>query len=233
MNALSHETTDRRPASAPTRNRLLVVDDHPVFRLGVRQLLQDLDDITVVGEADHAKAALEAARAHSPDLVLLDVSLPGTNGIELIKQMLSETPALKILVISAYDESVYALRALRAGARGYVMKLESMQNIIDAVRRVLAGSIYVSPEFSEKLVFKAVRGSECDVALPVDTLSDRELEILQLFGRKKSAREVASMLHLSVKTIETHRAHIKKKLGFKEADAMAEFAEEWIETVEA
>jgi DNA-binding NarL/FixJ family response regulator len=127
-----------------------------------------------------------------------------------------------------HDESLYALRALRAGAKGYVMKQQAMENVLDALRKVVSGGIYVSPEFSEKLVFRAIQGSESDLASPVDKLSDRELEVLQLFGHGKSTREIAEMLHLSVKTIETHRAHIKEKLGFKDAEGMVKFAVEWV-----
>ena len=189
--------------------------------------------MTVCAEADNAQAALDAMRRHRPDMALLDVSLPGTNGIELTKQMLAELPALLVLVLSIHDESLYALRALRAGARGYVMKQQSAGHIVEALRKVLGGGIYVSPRFSEALVFKAVQGSECDLASPVDTLSDRELEVLQLFGARKSAREIAAALHLSIKTIETHRSHIKRKLGFKEARDLVSFALEWTETAES
>lgn len=198
-------------AASNGRKKLLVVDDHPVFRLGICELLRELGGVTVCAEAESAQGALDALRRHHPDVALLDVTLPGTNGIELTKQMLAESPALVILVLSIHDESLYALRA---GARGYVMKQQSMDHIIEAVRKVLDGGIYVSQCFSEKLVFKAVRGSECDLGSPIDTLSDRELEVLQLFGSRKSAREIAATLHLSVKTIETHRTHIKRKLGF-------------------
>ncbi len=208
--------------------RLLIVDDHPVFRHGISQLLASLPEITVCGEAEDAHDALSAMRRLQPDVVLMDVCLPGTNGIELIKIMLAEQPRLVILVISMHDESLYALRALRAGAKGYVMKQQAMDNVIEALHKVIGGGIYVSPEFSDKLVFKAVHGSNGDLGSPVDTLSDRELEVLQLFGRGKTTREVAEVLHLSVKTIETHRTHIKVKLGFKEAGELVKFAVEWV-----
>ncbi len=221
-------TTD--PASTP--KRLLIVDDHPVFRHGIAQLLRKLPEVTVCGEAENAQTALQAMRHLQPDVALIDISMPGTNGIELIKLMLAERPTLIILTLSMHEESLYALRALRAGAKGYVMKEQVIENVLDALRKVIAGGIYVSPKFSERLVFKVIHGSNNDVGSPVDNLSDREVEVLQHFGRGKGTREVAEALRLSVKTIETHRAHIKEKLGFKSADEMVKFAVEWVATAE-
>jgi DNA-binding NarL/FixJ family response regulator len=218
------------PEVSPAKGmrRLLIVDDHPVFRHGVGQLISKLPEVKICGEAENAQSALQAMRELKPDLALIDVSMPGTNGIELIKLMLAEEPRLIILIVSMHDESLYALRALRAGAKGYVMKQQAMENVLDALRKVISGGIYVSPQFSERLVFKAIQGSDTDLGSPVDKLSDRELEVLQLFGRGKSTREIAECLHLSVKTIETHRAHIKEKLGFKDAEEMVKFAIEWM-----
>ena len=222
-------TVQSPPVPAPsTLPRLLIVDDHPVFRLGLARLVGKEPDIAVCGEADNATAALDAIRRLVPDVVLLDVSMPGTNGIETIKFMLAEQPRLIILVLSMHEESLYALRALRAGAKGYVMKHQAIENVVLALRKVIAGGIYVSPQFAEQLIFKAIQGSNGDLGMAVDTLSDRELEVLQLFGRGKTTREVAAALHLSVKTIETHRAHIKEKLGFKTADEMLKFAVQWV-----
>src|SRR5678815_2591819 len=215
-------------APASGVKRLLIVDDHPIFRHGISQLIRQLREVTICGEADNAQSALEAMRRHTPDVILMDISMAGKNGIELIKLMLAEQPRLIILVLSMHDESIYALRALRAGAKGYVMKQQAMENVLDALRKAMSGGIYISPQFGEKLVFKVIQGSESDLGTPVDKLSDRELEVLQLFGRNKSTREIADELHLSVKTIETHRAHIKEKLGFKDADEMVKFAVEWI-----
>lgn len=226
MEAQSHDPTATPP------KRLLVVDDHPLFRHGIVRLLGALGEVAVCGEADTAPAALEAMRRLQPDLATIDICLPGTNGIELIKLMLAEQPRLLILTLSMHKESLYALRALRAGAKGYMMKHQATDNLLEALRKVIAGGIYVSPEFSERLVFKAIHGSNGDVAVPVDKLSDRELEVLQLFGRGKRTREIAEALHLSVKTIETHRAHLKEKLGFKEAGALVKFAVEWMTAAE-
>lgn len=209
--------------------RILIVDDHPVFRHGIAALLATSDmHLVVCGECDTAPAALDAMRKLKPDLAMLDISLQGTNGIELIKLMKAEQPKLPILVISMHDESLYALRALRAGAKGYVMKAEVMTQVLTAIRKVLAGEVYVSPRFSERLVFKAIQSLEGGMGSPVDRLSDRELEVLQLLGRGFGTREIAGELHLSVKTIETHRAHIKEKLGFKDAGEMVRFAIDWV-----
>jgi len=216
------------PASAVPALRLLIVDDHPLFRQGLGHFVQSTPGLTLCGEAANAPHALEAARRLQPDLVLLDISMPGTNGIELIKLLLAEHPKLPILVLSMHDESLYALRSLRAGAKGYVMKQGDMTQVAEAIRQVASGGIYVSPEFSKRLIFKAIQGSENDLGSPVDTLSDRELEVLELFGRGKSTREIAESLSRSMKTIETHRAHIKSKLGFKHADELVKFAVEWI-----
>ena len=225
-------TSPEPPPVIAGNSRLLIVDDHPAFRHGIAQLIGKLPDVTICGEAENAQGALQSLRTLHPEVALIDVCMPGTNGIELIKLMLAEQPRLLILVLSMHDESLYALRALRAGAKGYVMKQQALENIIAALRKVIAGGLYVSAEFSERLVFKAIHGSESDLGSPVDTLSDRELEVLQHFGRSKSTREIAETLHLSAKTIETHRAHIKEKLGFKSADEMVKFAVEWMAATE-
>jgi len=211
-----------------TQKRILIVDDHPVFRRGIAALIGEESDLVVCGEAENAPTALEAMRQLKPDLALLDISMPGTNGIELIKLMLAEQPKLHLLILSMHDESLYALRALRAGAKGYVMKAEAMTHVVAAVRKALTGAVYVSPRFSERLVFKAIQSLEGGMGSPVDKLSDRELEVLQLLGKGFGTREIANELHLSVKTIETHRAHIKEKLGFKDAGEMVRFAIDWV-----
>ena len=208
--------------------RVLVVDDHPVFRYGITQLLGEVKDVAVCGEADSGQKALIAMRELNPDLILLDVSMPGTDGIELLKLMLAERPRLFVLMLSMHDESLYALRALRAGAKGYVMKYQAVECVVDAIRKVLSGGLYISPQLSERLIFKAVQSSESDLGSPVDKLSEREFQVLQNLGRGKTTREIADALELSVKTIETHRAHIKEKLGFRDAEEMVNFAVEWM-----
>jgi DNA-binding NarL/FixJ family response regulator len=214
--------------TAVAPHRVLLVDDHPGFRRGVSSLLSQEADLTICGEASSAPMALEAMRQLKPDIAIVDISMPGTNGIELIKLMLSEQPKLKILVLSMHDESLWGLRALRAGAKGYVMKAEAMENVLNAVRKVLQGEIHISPRFNDRLVFKAIQSIDNGMGSPVDKLSDRELEVLRLLGKGFGTRDVAGELHLSVKTIETHRAHIKEKLGFKDPGEMIRFAIDWV-----
>jgi DNA-binding NarL/FixJ family response regulator len=211
-----------------SKKKVLIVDDHPIFRLGLAGLISEQTQLEVCGHAESAPLALEAMRSFKPDLVLLDLSLRGTNGIELIKLMKAKQPHLPILVISMHDETIFGLMALKAGALGYVMKVDAMAQVAEAIAKVLQGKIYVSPKFGEKLIFKAVQSLEAGTGSPVDTLSDRELEVLQLLGKGHSTKSIADTLHLSVKTIETHRAHIKEKLGFYDSEDMVRFAIAWV-----
>lgn len=216
------------PTANPSAKRILIVDDHPVFRIGLADLVSRHPDLAVCGQADAAPVALERMRALKPDLAIVDISLGGTNGIELIKMMKAEVPRLPILVISVHDESLYALRALRAGALGYLMKAEAAQHVVAAIRRVLEGRIFVTPRFADQLIFKSIQSIESGSGDPVDQLSDREFEVLELLGKGENTRTVANLLNLSVKTIETHRAHIKEKLGFKDSSEMIRFAIDWV-----
>lgn len=224
------EQTPIDPASETkdTRKRLLIVDDHALFRRGVATLLEGKPEVMVCGEADNALSALESMRRLVPDVALVDISLPGTNGIELTKQMLAEMPKLAIIILSMHEESIYALRALRAGAKGYVMKAEAQTKVLDALRKVIKGGVYLSPEFGERLIFRAIQVLDNDTGSPLGKLSDREIEVLQMLGKGLSTREVATALHLSIKTIETHRSHIKEKLGLKDASELVRFAIEWV-----
>ncbi|MGH8045983.1 MAG: response regulator transcription factor [Chthoniobacterales bacterium] len=210
------------------KRRVLIVDDHPIFRHGISAMINAEADLHVCGEAGTAPAALDALRRLQPDVALVDISLPGTNGIELLKSMRAEFPKMPMLVVSMHDESLYALRALRAGALGYVMKAEALDLILTAIRKVLQGEPFLSPKFSDKLVFKAIRSMDEGLGSPVDKLSDREMEVLNLMGRGFGAQDIANELHLSVKTIETHRAHIKEKLGFNDSKEMVRFSIEWV-----
>ena len=212
----------------PGKKRVLIVDDHPVFRHGITALINAEPDLVVCGEATSSPSALDAMRKLQPDIALLDISLPGTNGIELIKLMKAEYPKLPLLVLSMHDESLYALRALKAGALGYVMKAEALTHVLDALRKALKGEIYVSPRLSERLIFQAIQSNDGKGGSPVDSLSDRELEVLNLLGCGLGTKDIASQLHLSGKTIETHRAHIKEKLGCRDASEMVRFAIDWV-----
>lgn len=212
--------------------RILIVDDHAAFPRELQEVISQEPDLMVCGQADSATAALEQIRLLKPDLTIVDVTLGSTNGIELVRLMKAEVPHLAILVVSVHDESLYALRALKAGALGYLMKTEAVQSIVVGLRRVLEGKIFVSSRFNEQLIFKAIRSRESGPASPIDRLSDRELEVLELLGRRHNTKSIASLLHLSPKTIETHRAHIKEKLGFKQASEMVRFAIDWLADAE-
>src|SRR5271165_3643314 len=227
-NPMINPETETTEESNKRKKRVLIVDDHPIFRFGLAGLITEQSRLEVCGHADSAPLALDAMRRLKPDIVLVDLSLRGTNGIELIKLMKAEEPDLPILVISMHNEAVFGLRALKAGALGYVMKAEALNHVAEAIFKVLQGKIYVSPEFAEKLIFKAVQSTEAGAGSPVDALSDRELEVLQQLGRGGSTRSIAETLHLSAKTIETHRAHIKEKLGFQDSEDMVKFAIDWV-----
>ena len=218
----------KRTAPAKAR-RIVIVDDHPLFRKGLEQLINSRAGLVVCGEAPDASAAMGVIRDKKPDLVIVDLSLPGANGIELIKNIRAEFHKVPVLALSMHDESLYALRALRAGAQGYVMKQEALENVITAIHEVLAGRPYLSPAMSATVIAKFAQGAGTEVsANVVDRLSDRELEILELIGKGRDVREIAKMLHLSPKTVETHRAHIKEKLNLTNARQVARFAVQWI-----
>jgi DNA-binding NarL/FixJ family response regulator len=208
------------------KKRIFIVDDHPIFRQGLARLLELEPDLECCGEAGDTRQALEALRHLEVDAVVVDISLPGADGIELVKHLRVEHPKLSILVISAHDERTYGLRALRAGASGYLMKREGESQLPAAVRTVLAGKIWVSPDFSGQLLYKIIRGSD-DGQSPLDLLSDRELEVLRLLGDGKTSQEISKALGLSVKTVETHRLHIKQKLDLKSSSDLVRFALDW------
>jgi len=212
---------------SPENKSVLIIDDHPIFRFGLSQLIGSIDGFAVCGEASNAHTALQAVERFRPDIALVDVAMPGTNGIDVIKSLLMQHPSLLVLMISLHDEAIYALRALRAGAKGYMMKDEALSTVVTALQKIVDGGIYVSPKLSERLVFRAIHGGESNLATPMDRLSDRELEVLQLLGRGSNTRGIASQLNLGIKTVETHRAHLKKKLGFLHQDELVKFASEW------
>jgi len=222
-------STNKNPkCDVPDAKRIVIVDDHPLFRKGLEQLIHSDGAFAVCGEASNASEAMDVIRKLDPDLAIVDLSLPGANGIELIKNIRAEFPKLPILVLSMHDESLYALRALRAGAEGYVMKHEAMANVIQAIHEVFSGRPYLSPAMAAQVITKfAHRQSEGETD-PVERLSDRELEILELIGKGNEVSQIAKTLHLSPKTIETHRAHIKEKLNLANARQVARFAVQWM-----
>jgi DNA-binding NarL/FixJ family response regulator len=209
--------------------RLFIVDDHPMMRTGLAQLIDNEPDLKICGEAGNAREAYDAVTAQKPDLVLLDISLPDKNGLELIKDLLTLQPGLPILVISMHDELLYAERVLRAGGRGYIMKQEGGKKMLQAIRQVLSGQICVSEKMSARIL-EAFSGRLAEAAVsPVQLLSDREFEVFQWIGRGRGTREIAQQLRLSVKTVEVHRANIKKKLKLETANELAHYAFRWAE----
>ncbi len=209
------------------RTRILIVDDHPLLREGVAQRINRETDLVVCAEAASAAEALEAVAAHEPDMAVVDISLGGKNGIELIKDLKVRQPKLPVIVLSVHDESLYAERALWAGARGYVMKQETTDALIQAIRRVRTGQVYVSERVAGKILNRIAGHRSGETTSPVDELSDRELEIFQLIGDGYSTGEIARRLHISPKTVLTHREGIKRKLSLPGAATLTRFAIHW------
>jgi DNA-binding NarL/FixJ family response regulator len=209
------------------KSRILIVDDHPMTRQGLVTLIEHQPDWAVCFEAQNAEQALEAIAKTKPDLVLVDISLPGKSGLELIKDIraLHEHPL--VLVISMYDESLYVERVLRAGARGYVPKHAGAAKLVEAIRAVLNGRIYVSDEMSAHLLEQLSGASSLQMRSPVEQLSDREFEVFELIGRGLSAHEIAQRLFLSAKTVDAHRANIKEKLKIKTTAELIAYAARW------
>ena len=207
---------------------ILIVDDHPVVRLGIRQMLADDPTLSVCGEADTMEAALHACRSLDVDLALVDLSLGSTSGLELIKQLHDEHPGLLILVLSRHDESLFAQRAIRAGARGYLEKQEAIDGLIQAIRHVLTGKVYVSESVAQQ-VLAGLRGTPPRPVDQLATLTDREIQVLERVGRGSSTVEIARDLGVSVKTIETYRSNIKAKLNLKSALDLVRYATSWVE----
>lgn len=210
--------------------RLLIVDDHPIVRHGVAQLIEQEEGFEVVAQAGSASEALDVIERSQLDLAIIDVSLQGVSGLELVKQIRERGVETPILMMSMHDEAFYAERALRAGAQGYVMKQRATAEIAAAIRKVLDGDLYLSDELSAKLLRRAVDGDLGPGQGGVNQLSDRELEVLQLLGQGVSTRDVADRLNLSVKTIESYRANIKRKLDLKNAAELMRFAVDWVGT---
>jgi DNA-binding NarL/FixJ family response regulator len=212
----------------PNVKRIVIVDDHPLFRKGLEQLINSHNGLAVCGEAANAGDGIDVVRKIKPDLVIVDLSLPGAHGLELIKNIRAEFPKLSILVLSMHDESLYALRALRAGAQGYVMKQEALENVIHALNEIFAGRPYLSAAMSSEVIGKFAHSPGEPKKDVVEQLSDRELEVLELIGKGRDVREIAADLHLSPKTVETHRSHIKEKLNLHNARQVARFAVQWV-----
>src|SRR5881409_512726 len=229
----TRSTNENPKCDPPEAKRIVIVDDHPLFRKGLEELIHSDGAFAICGEAGSASEAMDVIRELHPDMAIVDLSLPGANGIELIKNIRAEFPKLPILVLSMHDESLYALRALRAGAEGYVMKHEAMANVVQAIREVFNGRPYLSPAMAAQVITRYAQRLPEGETDPVNRLSDRELEILELIGKGNEVRQIAKLLHLSPKTVETHRAHIKDKLDLRNSREVARFALQWLSAREA
>ena len=213
---------------SPDLVEILVVDDHPIMRAGLTQLIAQQGDLAVCGEAEDARGALAAIEAHPPDLVIVDISLKESSGLDLIKDIRARWPKLPVLVLSMHDEVIYAERVLRAGARGYVTKSEVSSKVVEGIRKVLAGEVYVSEKIASKMISGLVGGGGLDT-FPIDRLTDRELQVLGLIGQGLQTRDIAERLHLSTKTVDAHREHIKKKLNVDSAAKLVRYAVHWVQ----
>lgn len=207
--------------------RILIVDDHPIVRAGYSLLINRQPDLTICGETDTAGEALRLVREHSPHLVIVDLTLKSGNGLELCKQLSHINPDLKMLVISAHDEALYADRALRSGARGYISKDEATTKLIDAVRTVLAGKVWLSSRMTERMLARVGHG-ESPASSPIEALSDRELEVFEMIGNGLTTHQVAARLHLSPKTVESYRENLKRKLSLRNSTELTQHAVQWV-----
>lgn len=230
----SSATTPVHPGSSATptaaKRRIFLVDDHPITRQGVVVLINQEADLEVCGEADSAPKAFDLLQKSKADLAVVDISLKTTSGIELTKNLKVLLPDLPVLIMSMHDESLYAERALRAGAKGYVMKQEASDNILIAIRRILDGELYLSDKMKEKMLHRLVHNRKDEVVFSIDTLSDREMEVFQLIGNGFSTRQIATKLNLSVKTIDSYREHLKLKLHIEKGADLVRHAIQWVKS---
>ena len=223
---MSTLTTPDRAAQS-TKKNVLVVDDHPLLRQGLALLINQQQDMQVCGEAEEAHAAMQAITQRRPDIMILDISLNGPDGLELLKSIRASDPDLPVLILSMHDEAIYAERALRARANGYIMKQEATEKVLVAVRRILNGELYLSDRMSNKMLQHYIGGAPSMIQSRISSLSDRELEVFCLIGEGRATREIAEELHLSIKTVETYQAHIKEKLALRSGRELIQHAIQW------
>ena len=230
LNSLS---TNKRPESAApvarkAKYRVLLIDDHPILRKGLAELINQEPDLMVCGEAEEAPKAFEAVGLLNPDVALVDISLRGGNGLELIKNIKARWPDLPLLVLSMHDETLYAERALRAGSLGYIMKEEAIEKVLNAIRQVIAGEIFLSDKMKGRMLNQLVGGRIKQGSSSIDNLSDRELEVFRLIGEGRGTRQIAEELRLSVRTVEAYREYIKDKLNLKNGTELVQHAFQYV-----
>ena len=223
-------TTFIKRSTGTARKQILVVDDHPMMRTGLAQIVNAQPGLEVFGEAGSPAEALEKLSPKLPDLIMADLTMKGGSGFEFIREVQARHPELPVLVVSMHDENVYAERALRAGARGYIMKEESPDQLITAILRVLEGGIYLSENMSTLLLRSFTNAKSRSAKSPLQCLTDREFEIYQIIGRGKTTEEIAALLRISPQTVDVHRAQIKDKLNLKSGTALVHHAVQWVET---
>jgi DNA-binding NarL/FixJ family response regulator len=226
----SQATTHITLVADEQKRRIFLVDDHPLVREWLTNLINQQPDLIVCGETESAQQALQAVAIAKPDVAIVDISLRGSSGMELIKNIRQFQPQVAVLVLSMHDELLYAERALRAGARGYIMKRETTRKVIDAIRRILEGKFYVSDKVAEAITTRLVEGKTVNVRSPIEQLSNRELEIFELLGQGHGTRQIAGMLHVSIKTVQAYCARVKEKLNLSSATELLREAIRWNET---
>jgi DNA-binding NarL/FixJ family response regulator len=209
------------------KSRVFVVDDHPIVRQGLALLINREIDLEVCGEAENAQAAMQAVTSLSPDILVVDISLNGPDGLDLLKDVRMRHPSLPVLILSMHDESIYAERALRAGAQGYIMKQEATEKVLVALRRILSNEIYVSERIANRMLQRYIGSPVDGRPSSIADLTDRELEVFRLIGEGHSTRQIAEELHISVKTVESYQAHIKEKLSLRTARELVQHAIQW------
>jgi DNA-binding NarL/FixJ family response regulator len=209
------------------KKSVFVVDDHPLLRQGLALLINQQQDLEVCGEAEEAQAAMRAIGQRHPDILIVDISLNGPDGLDLLKTIRAAYPELPVLILSMHDEAIYAERALRARANGYIMKQEATEKVLVAVRRILKGEVYLSDRMANKMLQQYIGGTPVAIQSRIAALSDRELEVFCLIGEGRGTREIAEDLYLSIKTVETYQAHIKEKLSLHSGRELIQHAIQW------
>jgi DNA-binding NarL/FixJ family response regulator len=220
-------SSNSKPSNERGEVRILIVDDHPLLRLSLREVIKREADLVVCGEAEDRQQALELVASTKPHLAIVDLTLKSSNGLDLIKDLRDRHPKVQILVLSMHDETLHAERAIRAGARGYITKQEATKKIMVAIRQVLNGEIYWSERAAARVASKIARANRPATSSSVDLLADRELQVFELIGAGQSTRQIAAALHVDVSTVETYRARIKVKLNLDDSLALLQFAIRW------